>query len=43
MSVQAGIRRESEEEREQKALLKAFAGTVHHFLGGVASDFRRSF
>jgi len=41
MNIQPGSPSVSAEEREQRALLKAFVGTVQHFLGELASDFPR--
>ena len=41
MSNQPGSPGVPAEEGEQRALLKAFAGTVQHFLGKLASDFPR--
>jgi len=41
MNIQPGSPSVSAEEGEQRALLKAFAGTVQHFLGELASDFPR--
>jgi len=43
MSVQPDSPNVSEEEGVQRGLLKALTGTVHHFFGGLASDFPRRF
>jgi len=41
MSVQPDSLKVSVEQGEQRSLLKALVGTVHHFLGELAGDFPR--
>jgi hypothetical protein len=43
MQVQPGSASVSAHEREQRALLKALMGTVHHFFGEMAGDFPGGF